>query len=211
MRIFVLALTLTGCVVALPGTRTEVGRSWSAAGRAQSRIGVGTFVGSHVPNSDTRIEAGAGLFYEAKSNDEGDPMPEPSERGAHADVGLTVLRTSFARAIVGLRYERYWGGLTKFAGKARLDLELVGFGSGDFRDSDSCSAAAGSHYGNMGLGVYAEAGRAWMMDDRSGWAATVGLTVRLPAFAAIVISTCHSHVGGGRSHGVSGPSGSKPS
>jgi len=203
---WLLPVTLaTGCVFGLPPSRTEVGRTWSEAG-PRTRVAFGAHLGSAIPLARTRLELGAGLLYDSATEDA--MTPAPSRHGGYVDVGVVPLRSSFARMIVGARGEEYWSGDAGngYAVKLRVDLELVGHEAGDFSEADGCSAIAGTGYGNVGLGAYAEAGRAFG-DDPSGWSATVGMTVRLPAFVGVAIGGgCHH--GGDRGSSGSGSGGS---
>jgi hypothetical protein len=183
-----------GCVVALPPTRTELGHSWRK-NSSETQIAVGAHLAS-ATSSEVRPEVGAGFMFETQSAG-GDVK---WRKGSYLDVGYAVLAAKAARVIVGVRGERHHDGDLHVA-KLRVDAEFFGNVSGSGAEAGNCGMALGGAYGNLGLGVYAEGGRAFSTGDRmfereEGWTATVGITMRAPAVAALFI--------GGKSSGCSG-------
>lgn len=209
--LLLLTVALTGCVFGLPPSRTELGAAWS--GRSPTRTRFAT--GAHLASAQTEVpvEIGVGLLYESEAKEQGMTTVD-STTGQYVDVGYTLVQKRFARVIAGVRGERLKrSGEELFATKARIDAELFHRGAGEFSESNGCSAAFGGWSGVQGIGVYAEAGRAWAPagtpQNDPAWIATVGLTVRMPAFGMIAIGSCGGGGGGSRREGgSSGSSGS---
>lgn len=176
-----LTVLLSGCIFAIPPSRTEVGWAGGDHNRSRTRIATGAHLASAAPSESTRLEVGVGVMYES-----GDDM-HGATKGPYVDVGVAVLRNEFARLLVGLRGERRWQAHEMHYGtKLRVDLELFSHGEGPFSEASSCGFVAGSYYGMTGLGLYAEAGGAWVPGDPT-WVATTGVTLRLPSAAGIAI------------------------
>lgn len=198
----IIATISTGCVFGIPPSRTEVGWAGGDQQPGRTRFATGASLTSIAPAEATRLELGVGLLYE--SGDEG--RMAPATRGPYADVGVAVFRNSYSRLIVGLRGERRWQDHDMhYATKLRVDLEAFSRGSGPFSGAGQCGVVSGAWSGMRGIGVYAEAGAAWMPGDPT-WLATAGVTVRLPAAGGVMIGVpgCSSHdSGGGGSSGSS--------
>jgi hypothetical protein len=204
--LLVLLFALSGCLLTLPPSRTEVGHV-STPGGGRTRAAFGMHLASAVPATKTRVEVGTGVLYESSAWRDG--KDAPSERGAYADAGVAVLRGDYARILVGARGERHWRGDTKAVAKLRVDLELFGHTKGEGSSADSSGLLAGTWYGMRGIGVFGEVGRAFGdpgHPEADGWVASVGLTVRAPAVFGILIPAPKGG-GGGHSRG-SGSGGS---
>jgi hypothetical protein len=193
----------TGCLFALPPSRTELGYAAGDGVQPRMRVATGMHLASVVPAPSTRLELGVGMMYEVGNAGN----MTSSTKGPYADVGVAVLRNDYARVLVGLRGERRWRAHEMHYGtKLRVDLEMFAHGHGDFAEAGSCGFITGSHFGMTGLGVYAEAGAAWLPGDPE-WLATAGVTLRLPTVAGIAIGGgCKN----GGDSGGSGSSGSRP-
>lgn len=197
----------SGCILALPPTRTELGAAWSGRSATRTRFATGAHLASAKTN--VPVDVGVGLLYESEAKDDGRMNGVDSTTGQYLDVSYAVVNKPFARVFAGVRGERLRrSGEELLATKARIDAELFATSSGEFAEQDSCSAAVGGWSGRTGLGVYAEAGRTWAPtgtpQNDSAWTATVGLTARMPAFGAIVIGFCKNGRGGGDRGGSSG-------
>lgn len=204
-------LVMSGCAIALPSTRTEVGRT-ARPDHNGTQVAVGADLASALPTTVSRIEVGAGLIYRTRNESgQGDLN---WQKGGYLDLGYAVLNSKNARVIVGARGERYGAEGALKVLKLRVDAEVLAHTSGGGAEAGGCSAVIGGSYGNVGLGVFAEAGRAFTLGDEmadagaSGWVASAGITIRMPAVAGIAIGGrgCSR----GDSGGSSGSSGSSP-
>jgi hypothetical protein len=198
----------TACVIplGLPPTRTDIGHTWQRNGTG-TRIAVGFELGSIIPAKDAPVEAGAGFVFDMLSSAD-DPMGS-TVSGQYVDGGVVVRRTEHSRLIAGARYEHYKSGTFENAAKLRVDLEAVTHVHSNFAGADGTGGVIGGGYGNFGLGLYAEGGPAWTVDQTHGWVATLGVSVRMPGWLAVIWGLPSGHSGGGHSsHGWSGSSGS---
>lgn len=207
-------LVMSGCAIALPSTRTEVGRTARPDSNG-TQVAVGADLASALPTTVSRFEVGAGLIY--RTRNESGVGDLNWQRGGYLDLGYAVLNSKNARVIVGARGERYGHEGALKVLKLRVDAEVLASVSGGGAEASGCSAVIGGSYGNVGFGVFAEAGRSFVIGDEmadaraSGWVASAGLTMRLPAIAGIAIGgkSCSRGDSGGSS-GSSGSSGSTP-
>lgn len=201
-------LALSGCAFALPSTRTEVGGT-ARPDHNGTQVAVGADLGSALPAKVSRFEVGAGLIY--RTREEAGDMNW--QKGGYLDLGYAVLNSQYARVLVGARGERYGRNGELKVAKLRIDAEVLGHVSGGGADAGGDGLGVGGAYGNVGLGVFAEAGRSFsvgddMVDPRAiGWVASAGVTIRLPAMGGILIPLGKGS-GGHRSYGSSGSSGS---
>jgi hypothetical protein len=177
MLALALLASAPACVIPLgaPPIRAEVGRGWNRDG-AMDRMAIGAHLGSMMPAKELPIEAGLGMTVEKST-------AEMSTRalGAYVDLGAVLRKTDHTRFIAGARYEHSESGVTSDTAKLRVDLELLGHVETSSSDLGECGGSTGGVRGNFGAGLYAEAGHQWFGDRSDGWAATVGITVRLPA------------------------------
>jgi hypothetical protein len=209
MRLICLLFALSGCLVTLPPSRTELAHV-STPGGGRTRAAIGMHLASAVPAAKTRVEVGTGVLYESSTWKDG--RDSHGETGAYADAGAAVLRNQYGRMLVSARGERHWRGDTKAVAKLRVDLELFSHTKGSGFSGDSSGVFAGTWYGMKGFGLFSEVGRAFGEPghpEADGWVASVGLTVRAPAVVGLLIPLPKSGGGGdSRSSGSSGLSGS---
>ena len=188
--VVVVAGLLGGCVIpfAIPPTRAEVGAS-SQVGQAGPNHGFHVGGGAHLASGNQRkdlpLDVGIGGFLDVADHG-------ANTGGVYVDTALFVERHHDTRTSLGMRGElriqndamtgdhRYGAGA-----KLRIDHEIYGAVSDDFSEDDRCGVAVGSHHGNVGVGVYVEAGPVWQPDDGRAWLATAGLTLRMPSVMGV--------------------------
>lgn len=206
LHVLLSTLTLSACAFALPPTRTEVGRT-ARPDYNGTQIAVGADLGSALPTKVSRFEVGLGFI--GRTREESGDLNW--QKGGYLDLGFAALNSKYARVLVGVRGERYGKKGELKVAKLRIDAEVLGHVTGGGADAGGDGLAIGGALGNIGVGVFAEAGRSFsmsddMVDSRAiGWMASAGVTMRLPAFGAIVIPMGKGS-GGHRSYGSSGSS-----
>ena len=182
-------LAMSGCAFALPPTRTEVGRT-ARPDYNGTQVAVGASVASALPATKSRFELGGGII--ARSREEAGQTALPWQKGAFIDLGYAVLNSTNARVIVGARGEHFGGAGDIQVAKLRIDAEVLTHVTAGGASASSCGGGIGGATGNVGLGLFAEAGRVFgdrMDDPRAlGWTASAGVSVRLPLMGGIAFS-----------------------
>jgi hypothetical protein len=181
LRFAVLAL-ISGCIIpfAIPPLRAEVGTASRSDGPIAAHVAVGTHAASATLTGAQRFDVGLGYLVE--------PSTAGTTHGAYADGALFVERLARTRTSLGVRNELRWNAMGPgYATKLRIDTELFSAGTSTFESDDRCGTATGTRYGTAAIGLYAEAGRAWMPDTRAAWVATAGITARLPSSVGVWI------------------------
>ena len=175
-------MLVSGCIVpfATPPMRGEVGAASQSSAPTTVHVAVGTHVASATMSGGQRFDLGLGYLFE--------PAGDATTQGAYFDVAWFTERLERTRTSLGMRNELRWTAMGQgFASKLRIDTELFSAGSAKFEGDDSCGTMAGNRYGTAAIGLYAEAGRAWMPEGGSGWIATAGITARLPSTVGVWI------------------------
>lgn len=186
---------------AAPPIRAEVGAAAPVAADAPTavQLAVGTHLASGSRRDDQSFDVGAGYLVARTS-------PEDVAHGFYVDGARLVDRTAHRRTWLGARLEALWapagGALSRMMGgtaeaapgagrsaamgaRLRIDHEFFGTGTTDIDGSDRCGVMAGAASGTVAIGVYAEAGPQWIPGGAVAWAASAGLTVRLPTIAGV--------------------------
>ncbi|MGN6104748.1 MAG: hypothetical protein ACTHU0_06580 [Kofleriaceae bacterium] len=177
-------LLLAGCVVPFvtPPLRTEIGGATQlTADRRVDRLHMA--VGTHLASGTTRtprFDLGLGWVF-----DLGDGA---ITQGGYFDSSMFVAARGSTRTSVGQRTELLWtAGRVGAAAKLRLDHELFGLADGEFSSSQRCGIAAGRAHGTPAIGLYVEAGHAWLPESPNAFVATAGITLRAPATYGVAI------------------------
>lgn len=146
------------------------------ANGADLQAAIGTHLASASTNERIPVDVGVGYLYDGSAG---------GSHGGYLDGALYIDRFWRARTALGMRHElRSTPMGNGYAGKLRLDVELVAAVDRPFESEGSCGSSAGHHRGTSGLGVFVEAGRAWLPGD-DAWIATAGITARLPGTAGV--------------------------
>jgi hypothetical protein len=194
---------------ALPPSRTDVGTTVvKPTGDAASgiRFSTGAHWASAASSQGENYDFGAGYVYERVEKAGGDitdkHVSDEEEESASVSQGayLSVERVlhrdrrNNQRTWLGMRGEYLHaseedGGPTLSA-LARLNWEVYGQVEGAGATDTRCGAAMGFAYGTMGLGFYAEAGARRSLEGVASFAATVGLSVRLPFLGGFGFDLC---------------------
>jgi hypothetical protein len=195
----VLLATTSACAVplAMPPTRIDVGHGSTHDG-GFSRVAIGAHLASIVPASALPVDVGGGLIFDSRSSGTGmtaqvagaavsdGQVTTTVALGKYVELEGAVHRTEHTRVLAGARYESFESGPVAHAAKLRVDVEALTRAKTTFAEADNGGGLFGGAFGNAGIGVYAEAGPAWFDDGSRGWTAMAGLTVRLPAWAALI-------------------------
>jgi len=173
-----------GCVIpfVVPPIRGEVGAATQVLREepASLQAAVGTHLASGTWRDDQPFDVGAG--YRLAHND------DATSHGVYVDGAVFVERSRRTRTSLGGRGELLWTPMGKALGaKLRVDHELFGTGSRDFRSDDRCGVTTGTHIGTVGVGVFAEVGPQWLPDRELAWTAAAGVTLRLPTSVGVFV------------------------
>ena len=195
------ALAQTGCLVGggLPPSRLDVGPSVNSvdgASKSHVHITAGAHVASGVFKPGLPFDAGIGYVVEHIA-----VKPEPGEEASEAKRGA-YLHGAYAEGAVavpiGPRGSRTWfGGRTELLiDRGRPGFGLIeriaweGFtranGSGPIKSH--CAFGASASYGAAAAGVFVEGGYQWLPQGGRAVQVTAGVTLRVPAMAAIVLA-----------------------
>jgi hypothetical protein len=182
LRLAVLAL-LGGCFpYGLPPLKGELGATTQTNRSTAGRVAGGAHLASGTLRRDQPFDIGAGAFYE---------WDEIGTRakGAYGDVALFVDRGARTRTSLGLRGELRYDEMSRagMGAKLRIDHEIYGATTAPYSGADGCSMIVGGAHGTGAIGLYVEAGSAWMPDTDRAFVATAGITVRIPATAGLII------------------------
>ncbi len=184
MRLFVLAVTLTGCVVpiAIPPLRGEVGGATLIGQHTPAlHVAGGASVASGTVNRDQKFDLGLGGFVDLTQR-------ATSVRGIYVETSMFIDPGELSRTSVGLRGElRLADGLAGSGAKLRIDHEIFSSATKEFVTDDHCGTMVGRYHGTAAIGLYGEAGRVWQPDGVAAWMATAGITVRIPAALGIAV------------------------
>jgi hypothetical protein len=189
LRASVLAVFASGCVLpfALPPLRAETGATATINRPVAAHAGGGVALASGTLAGDQPVDVGVGGF--ADWNDDG-----VTAKGIYADTALFVERGRTTRTAIGARAEFRWdttmpldaGSTRGFAAKLRVDHEFRARVKAPYAESGSCGLVVGAARGTGAIGVYAEAGHAWLPGDERAFTATAGITVRVPMTAGLI-------------------------
>ncbi len=197
------AAATSGCVVAVPPSRLELGGGRSG-GPARAPDGSSSTVGSVRASVaplqiDSRwrersFDFGLGYMYDRDmSDDRGGGPPAVSLHGAFLEAGgLVVLERSGnmvvslgargqGRVLVDPATDRVGPGMA-----LQLSTEIVGFADGAWAASGGRGFAAGYSHGEGSMGLYVE-GAYGSLDRQGLYSMTGGLVWRLPATIAVAI------------------------
>ena len=187
----------SGCMVAIPPTRLELGAGASAGAARGAEVptsNVGTVRASLAPLQlvtslrERTFDFGVGYMLDRDLRGQTEPAGV-SLQGAFLEAGgLAVLDRSGER-VVSLGARGQGRVLVDQAGRVgpgmalQLSTEIVGFADGTFSGSGSRGFIAGAAYGEGSIGLYAE-GAYGSIDGRGLYTMTGGLVWRLPATLA---------------------------
>lgn len=172
-------LLLVGCVVPFvtPPLRAEVGGATQVSSdRRVDRLhtAVGTHLASGTAARTPRFDLGLGWVFEHGGGE--------TTQGGYLDSSLFVAARGSTRTSVGQRTELLWtSGGVGLAAKLRFDHELFGGADQEFSSNSDCGIAAGRAHGTPAIGLYVEAGHAWLPESPNAFVATAGITLRAPA------------------------------
>ena len=181
-----LAAGAAGCLVPLgiPATRVDGGYTSKGGGALR----VGTHVVGYRRDSSARWDLGAGYSLRTATFD---PMV-PRASGVYAEASYLYRLDDHTRLSIGPGVDVMFRGSADAivpVAYARLGVELYTPTLANVSSSDRCGVAAGTWFGQAGLGAYVDVETPV---GEPGVAAVFGLSGRLPAFggAAIVIPYC---------------------
>ncbi len=139
-----------------------------------------------------RVEASGQDITDKEVMDDGRPR---SSQGAYVSVARLMtnnLRES-NRTWLGIKaeYLRASGaGEDSVSILARGTWEIFGAGEGGSGFSDDCGGGAGYAYGTTALGLFIEGGARRSLDNEASFAATAGVSVRLPFLFGFAYNLC---------------------
>tara|TARA_R110002096_G_scaffold143328_5_gene299447 strand:- start:103602 stop:104252 length:651 start_codon:yes stop_codon:yes gene_type:complete len=209
VAIAVLCLGSSACIAgALPPTRSDIGTTLQQP-NGEVRTGVRMSTGAHYAsatlNAEQDYDIGVGYVYERvdeSGRDIGDTKtasasgPRTSQ-GAYVSVArlLTNNLREHHRTWLGVKAEYLHAsaddGGDSVSILARGTWEIFGAGEGGGGYSDDCGGGAGYAYGTTALGLFAEAGARRSLDNEASFAATAGVSVRLPFLFGFAYNLCN--------------------
>lgn len=201
-------LAMPACFAgALPPSRSDVGLTMQQPDgemRSGVRVSTGAHLASATLNEAQDYDIGVGYVFERVEESGGDitqtmdadaGRPRTSH-GAYISAAklLTNNMRESHRTWLGVRAE-YLDGSEANGGDsvsvlARTTWEIFGAGEGAGAQSDSCGGAAGYAYGTSALGLYLEGGARRSLDNEASFAATVGVSMRLPFVFGFAYNFC---------------------
>jgi hypothetical protein len=166
-----------GCLVpyAIPPIKAEGGATTTTGHAMAWHVGGGASLASGTINENQGIDVDVGGFADFGSD-------ATTAGGVYGGSSWFFDRHENVRTSIGFRGEAKWGGDGQvFAAKLRIDHEMYGRIHKNYSGDDRCGAIAGVAHGTGAIGVYAEAGPAWLPMDEHAFVATVGITARIPS------------------------------
>jgi hypothetical protein len=183
VRLLTLALALlSGACVLLPPSHTELGTALSIGKRegAVTHVATGVHLASAV---DAPYDLGVG--YTADLDCCG-----VQAQGMYLEYSARQRQRGNLRTSIGGRGVIFFDDGEVGAGAfARAGVELYTTAKGGFVESSGRGFAAGAVAGAFAVGLYVEAGYEHLPDGARAFLATAGITVRLPAIAALVLAS----------------------
>ena len=205
-------MALQGCVyaAALPPSRVDLAKPavlTEGGFRSGRRVLLGVHSASASASNDAAsdYDVGVGYVFERLESPPrniartwiGDESNPPASHGAYLELSRIVQQAPEARhrTWLGLRAEYLEGedntGGGAVAGTARAAWEIHRSVDGSGGGADPCGAAAGAVYGNLGIGVFGEAGLRSSLDGDVAFSVAVGISLRIPAFFVMGAALCH--------------------
>lgn len=204
----VLCLGASACVAgALPPSRSDIGTTLQQPNgevRTGLRMSTGAHYASATLNEEQDYDFGVGYVYERVDEPGRDITdtklmkssgPQTSQ-GAYVSVARLMsnnLRQNH-RTWLGVKaeYLRATGGdgADSVSLLARGTWEIFGAGEGGGGFSDDCGGGAGYAYGTTALGVFVEGGARRSLENEASFAATAGVSVRLPFLFGFAYNLC---------------------
>lgn len=182
MRAVVLVLAaLGGCVfpIGIPSARVDGGYTIDH----RPTLRAGSHVAGYRLDKDARWDVGGGYTITGASND---PMETTaSTSGGYLEAALLRRIESSTRVSLGPGVTLQVPHGTSDAEPGvylRGGVELFGSGMSSGTSTGRCGAVTGTWFGQTGFGSYVEVAKPLTHD---GFAVTIGVSIRLPAFAGI--------------------------
>ncbi len=167
-------------------------------------MSTGAHLGSATLNEEQDYDVGIGYVFEQVEESGGDitekraasPGGARTSHGAYISAAklLTNNLRENHRTWLGVRAE-YLNASAVDGGDsvsllARTTWEVFGAGEGAGAQSDSCGGAGGYAYGTSALGIYLEGGARRSISNEASFAATAGISVRLPFVFGFAYNLC---------------------
>lgn len=211
MRLVAIGLLCCGasaCVAgALPPTRSDIGTTLQQP-NGETRTGIRMSTGAHYAsgtlNEEQDYDIGIGYVYERVDESAGDITSKSAmdaagprtSQGAYVSVARLMannLRENH-RTWLGVKAEYLHAseadGGDSISVLARGTWEIFGAGEGGGGYSEDCGGGAGYAYGTTALGLFLEGGARRSLDNEASFAATAGVSVRLPFLFGFAYNLC---------------------
>ncbi|MCP4449076.1 MAG: hypothetical protein GY811_27635 [Myxococcales bacterium] len=211
MRLTILSLLCWGATAcfagALPPSRSDIGTTMVLP-RGEMQTGIRMSAGAHLAsatlNEKQDYDVGVGYVYERVEESGRDITQKMSAPpgGPRTSYGAYISAAKILSNNLRENHRTWLGVRAEFLNTADIDggdsvsllargtWEIFGAGEGGGGFSDPCGGGAGYAYGTSAIGLYLEAGARRSLENEASFAATAGLSVRLPSLIGFVYNLC---------------------